>query len=360
MVDPTRPVDLALFQPRVSASSEGRIVVIAERNLTVELRSTEANGVGTDAFRPARQEPPADWHWPPGRRGFGAPALWLRQDGSPAFLPLRITVHPRTIAVQSSLAVVVGREEVETRQDSECSVRFGTVDQLDVEIPKGLSGRWTLDGAELARPLELGTGRAGSQLVRLRFAEEFIGKHLLSFYSRQTIPSPLKAVDPTSIEVSWIRFLDGTEAPLHVRASSEPGVRLDVVSSGWTQVGAGDAWATAKSTGLPRLQLIPSGNETARSPLILAATALALESLPRLIASRLWLRTVQGPDLELRSTAWYRLETHPATFSVRLPPGARWVSARVGGEPFGPYEALDRQNAFRFRFPPGLAAGRIG
>ena len=81
--------------------------------------------------------------------------LWLRHDDSPAVLPLRVTVHPRTLSHSTSLQVRVDRREADVQQETECSAQFGSFDHLDVTVPAALAGRWEVEGPAVTRQTEL-------------------------------------------------------------------------------------------------------------------------------------------------------------------------------------------------------------
>src|SRR2546421_282042 len=76
----------------------------------------EAGGAAApEISRPAGQEPRADGPWPAGNALDESPALWLRYDGSPAALPVRVVAHPRSIAHETSLLVQLGRRGLDGR-----------------------------------------------------------------------------------------------------------------------------------------------------------------------------------------------------------------------------------------------------
>ncbi len=64
-----------------------------------------------------------------------------------------------------------------------------------------------------------------------------------------------------------------------------------------------------------------------------------------------------GPEDDLRTTAWYRVESHDATLPVALPTGAEWVRARIGGEAVGQVEPIPKAGGYRLRFPKRAAPG---
>ncbi|SIO59949.1 hypothetical protein SAMN05444166_6215 [Singulisphaera sp. GP187] len=357
-IDPTRSVAVALFQPRESSLGGGRIAVLTDRNLTVDVAERTEGSARTEAFRSARQEPPADWPWPPNRSIEDKPALWLRYDGTPATLPLRLVVHPRSVAHETSLVFQVGRRGVDGRQETEFAVHFGTLEHVDVDVPPELVNRWEVEDGDVASRTDLGPTPKGGRLFRLKFADEVTDRAKLTFRFRRPLAAELEPDRETEIDASWLRFPLGEAAPVRARVASDPGIRVEVVPGGW-QRGAGEE-ATASPGALPlHYRLLSSKAETDTPPLRLTATALTLTPLPSLIASRLWLRTVQGPENDLRTTAWFWVETHESTLSVSLPREAVLSRVRVGGVPVDRKEQLPNASGYRFRFPSQAGSGPL-
>ena len=359
--DPSRPLDLALFRPLDVSSGGGRIAVLTARNVTADLRDGDGDGDGDglgDAvppgvFRPAPQEPLADWPWPwPADRqalGDAPPALWLRHDGRPETLPLEVTVHPRAIAHRTNLRVQVEGRWLVIDQETECSVHFGTLDHVDVEVPSSLRGRWEPEKGEVAGRTEMGSSPRGDALTRLALEKEVKDKVRLRFRARLPLVLPTEPDRPTRVEVPWIRPVEGTALPMQAWVASEPGIHLESQGTGWVAVADEEAPAPGES-GLPlRFVLVEATPES--TPLSLVASARPLAVLPPLVASRLWLRTVQGPDYDLRTTAVYSVETHESSLVVALPPGAEWVRAKIGGVTVAQVEPLPRSAGYRIPFP---------
>jgi hypothetical protein len=365
-VNPAQPVDLALFQPLDATSGGGRIAVLTGRNLTVDVRAGDARpgagaGAGTGAFRPVVQEPPADWPWPAERAagGSGAPAaLWLRQDGHPAVLPLEIDVHPRTLTARTSLRVEVERRALAIEQETECTVHFGMLDAVDVEVPASAQGRWEPEGSEVLRRSELGTSPQGGLLTRLVLGKEVRDKVRLRFRIRLPVVPVLESGRPATLEVPWIRVVGARPMPIPVGLASEPGVELAPPSSGWSRAGDDEVTSLAgDAEHPPRFGLLSDAADP--PPLRLRVTAHPLEALPGVLASRLWLRTVQGVDYELQTTAVYVVETHESAFSVAFPPGATLVRARVGGRVFSRVETLPGSAGYRLPLPEPTGTGPV-
>ncbi|MBV8555200.1 MAG: hypothetical protein JO116_06530 [Planctomycetaceae bacterium] len=355
-IDPARPVGVALFRPRGTLSEGGRIAVLTDRDLTVDLAGPGDGVGGAEAFRPALQGPPADWPWPADRIPAGPPALWLRHDGDPAALPLRVTVHPRAVSHATTLLVQVGRGEVEVRQETECAVHFGALDHLDIESPAALQDRWEVDEGEVARPEDLGTAPEGRRRFRLRFAKPVADRVRLKFRFRLRPAPPREPEHPVEVAIPWLRVVEGASAPMRVQVSSDPGIDLDGGGPGWARTDAEGSATAGEAEPIVRYTLV--GDEAGAPPKLVATTH-PLTALPSLLASRALLRTIQSPEGELRTSASYWVEAHRSTLSVALPPGSRWVRARIGGEAISRVETLPRSAGYRFRFPPQTAAGGV-
>jgi hypothetical protein len=356
-VDASVPLDLALFQPLDATSGGGRIAVLTGRNLTVDVRFPDPPG-GALAFRTAFQEPPDDWPWP-AEHAAGTPAtLWLRQDGNPPILPLAIDVHPRTLSARTSLRVEVKRREVAIEQQTECTVHFGTLDSVDVEMPSELQGRWEPVGNEVLRRTELGASRDGNLRVRLVLGKEVRDKLTLRFRIRLPLLPGLDAGHPTGVDIRWIRVVASQSTPIQVVLASEAGVELEPPGTGWSRAGDDEAVGLPGDPDLP-VRFGLTSDSVDPPPLRLRAVAHSLQALPPVLASRLWLRTVQGVDRELQTSAVYVVESHETAFAVALPPGAFLVRARVGGRVFNRIEALPRRAGYRLPFPERTGAGPV-
>jgi hypothetical protein len=356
-IEPARPVDLALFRPLDATSGGGRVAVLTGRNLTVDLRD---GGGGPGAFRPAAQEPPADWPWPAADRPAGvspAPALWLRHDGSPAALPLEMTVHPRALAHRTILRVQVERRWLVIEQEIECSVHFGTLDHLDVEVPSALRGRWEPEKGEVASQAELGSTPGGDLLVRLALGKEVRDKVRLRFRIRRPLSPRPEPGRPAELEVPWIRPMEGKALPMQVRVASDPSIDLEPRGAGWVRAVEEEASFPVEPGLLLRFVLV--GASPQATPLGLVAEAHPMADLPPLVASRLWLRTEQGPEYDLRTTAVYSVETHESSLAVALPPGAVWERAKVGGVTVGQVVPLPKSSGYRLAFPDPRAGGHV-
>jgi hypothetical protein len=359
-IDPSRPVELALFQPLDATAGGGRIAVLTDRNLTVDVRSDSGPDRGkAAAFRPAVHEPPTDWPWPADRLPGTPPALWLRQDGSPAVLPLAIDVHPRVLTARTRLRIELERRSVAIEQETECTVHFGTLAVVDVEVPASLQGLWEPEGNEVARRSELGLTPGGNLLTRLVLAREARDKVRLRFRIRLPQRPPLGPDRPVTLLVPWIRLIDAKPIPIQAVVASEPGVDVSPPATGWSRTGSEESeGAPVGEAAHPvRFILVSDGGEPAG--LSLRATARPIEELPPVVASRLWLRTVQGPDYDVQTTAVFRLETRQRSVSVALPAGAELIRVKIDGKALSRVEALPAEAGLRLLLPEGIGAGPV-
>lgn len=358
VIDPSRPVALALFQPRESSLGGGRIAVLTERNLTVDVAERTVATARAEAFRSARHEPPADWPWPAERSRSNNPALWLRYDGTPANLPLHMVVHPRAVTHETNLNIQVGRRGVDGRQETEFAVHFGTLEYVDVDVPPDLVNRWEVENGDVASRTDLGPTTRGGRRFRLKFAEEVTDRAKLAFRFRRPLAAELESNRGAEVDVSWLRFPLGETVPVRARVVSDSGIKTEMTLDGWQRAAGDDPIATGGTQPL-QYRLMSSKAEADTPPLRLTATALTLTPLPSLIATRLWLRTVVGPENDLRTTAWFWVDAHESTFSVALPNEAVLSRVRIGGVPVERREQLPKSTGYRFRFPSQAGPGPL-
>ncbi|HWE39919.1 MAG TPA: hypothetical protein VG406_25435 [Isosphaeraceae bacterium] len=346
-LDPSGRV--GLFRASDAVSTGGKVAVLAARDLVVE-PADDARAAG---FAPIPPRSPADWPFPADRSASApVPACWLRHDDDPAALPLRVVVQPRAVHHETSLTAVVGRQGLDARQETTCHVRHGTLTRLDVAVPPAIEGRWALDGLEVVGKSRLADGPDGAPRYRLTLGREVVDQARLRFRYHLPIDPPLGPTRSGRVELPAIRVLEGTASPTRTRVAADAEVDLEPDGPGWERLPAEPAAADAPA---PRLETVRPAD--AKAPAVLARAA-ARAKLPALVASRLWLRTTQGAEGDLRGTAWYRVEIHDATLAVALPTGARLIRARVGGAVVNRAERL-ADGGYRLRFPAALAAGPV-
>lgn len=340
---------VGLFRAREAVSTGGKVAVLAARDLVVE-PADDARAAG---FAPIPPQATADWPFPADRAAAApVPACWLRHDDDPQALPLRVAVQPRTLHHETTVAAVVGRRGLDVRQETVCHVRHGTLARLDVAVPAAVEGRWDLDGLEVAGKSRLPDGPDGAPRYRLTLGREVVDQARLRFRYHLPIDPPLGPKRPARLELPAIRVLEGTASPTRTRAAAEAEVDLEADGPGWERLPVEPGTADAPT---PRLEAVRPA--VAAAPAVRARAAARAE-LPALVASRLWLRTAQGPEGDIRGTAWYRVEVHDASLAVALPAGARLVRARVGGTAVGRVEK-PAEGGYRLRFPANVGGGPV-
>lgn len=340
-------ISIALFQPIGTVQGGGRVAVLADPSLTAELsdRSSSAS-----AFRPAALVPPIDWPWPPGQGAFvGSPLLWLRHDETPTDLPLRIIAHPKTLAATTTLHVHMDRAEADVRQETDFVVRFGTTDHLDLTVPELLEGRWDVEGPGVSQRIDLGKTASGERLIRLKLATELSRSIKLKF--RYTVP--LATSTKTDVNIPWLG-IDGTTQAAPVRASvvAASGVNVSAPKEGWVTFHGAET--SEEEASALHLSALAKEAETGPLALRLTVSAMELAPLPRIVASRLLLRTFLGAGGESRTSARFWIESHHGSLSVVLPEGGELLRARVGGQDVREVELISKANGVRIRFPESV------
>jgi hypothetical protein len=358
-IDPSGRVELALFQPRGALGAGGRIAVLTARNVSVDLPEASVAGGASADFSSAGLAPPADWPWPADRpvaTSSPTPALWLRHDGNTAVLPLQATVQPRTVHHETTIQASVERRRIDVLQETVCHVHYGTLTRLDIGIPPAIDGLWDLDGDEVATTERLKIDPDGQHRYRLTLRQEVNDSVRLKFRYRLPLEPALAPNRPTTLSIPWLSVLEGSASGPKLEVSADPGIQLEPAARGWMRAANP---TPAEPSGLGEaggFTLIRTQGSAA--PATLLATARALASLPALVASRLWLRSILGPEGRLRTIAWYRLEIHDRWLSIALPGGAQWVRAIVGGNPLSEMERLSG-GEYRLHLPPGTPAGPV-
>ena len=124
----------------------------------------------------------------------------------------------------------------------------------------------------------------------------------------------------------------------------------------WSQPPPGEA-PSANLEGSSRVQWIWFETPDSHAEPRISIQAQQIASLPRTVASRVWLRSELSPDGSVRTTAWFRLEEHETAVSVTLPEGAEWISARAGQDPIPEVEKRPETSSYRLRFPSQVPPG---
>ncbi|HEX8202071.1 MAG TPA: hypothetical protein VF590_16470 [Isosphaeraceae bacterium] len=345
---------IPLFQPQDGTFGDGKVAVVASGNIGVELAAEAADAV---RFTPAGAGPPADWPWPaPRPEADPAAALWLRRETIAATLPLRIVARPRAVLHQTTLTARIDRRELDVRQETACSVQNGTLSALEVVVPAALAGHWDLEGTEVAGREPLGIGPDGSVRYRLGLARTATEAVTLRFRYRLPLAGALAPDRPLRVDLPALRVQEGSMLPSRLLVAADPGIGLAPEGPGWVRAsGRETAERLEGDSPLRFTRVEPAG---AAGVARVVATALPLVPLPPLVAPRLWLRTIQGPEGDLQGLAWYWVEAHEEALAVALPDGATLLRAQVDGEAAA-VERQARPAGYRLRFPPGAATPRL-
>lgn len=340
---------IPLFQPLDGTIGSREVVVVAARQVGVELADEAQEGPQFVAAGPA---PPADWPWPsPRPEGAPAGALWLRSDLGAVVLPVWVVAQPRTVHHQATLTARIERDHLELRQEITCHVRHGALTTLDIAVPAALAARWDLEGAEVSSREPLDPGPDGAARWRLVLGRAVANALTLRFLSRIPLDRGLVPDRATPVTLPMIGVSEGIEAPSRIRVAADSGIGLAPKGSGWIRTSGQETAPERAGEPPPRFtKVLPPGEPGLP---VVVATALPLAPLPLLVAPRLWLRTVQGHDGSLQTSAWYGVEVHEETLAVALPQGATLVRAQVDGRTVTAVERLTRPEGYRLRLPSG-------
>ncbi len=346
--EPSGRVEVPLFRPLEGTLRGGQVAVVAARDVTVvPLEDAHVRRAGDDV--------PADWSWPKERPAGSLPPIWLDHDGEAAALTLQTHVYPRTVQHRTTLEALVERRRLDVRQETECNVHFGTLQQIDVAVPQSVEGKWDVESVEVTRREPLTPDPSGDPRYRLILSSPVGDRFRLRFRMRVDLGNVLETAKPARLEVPAIRVLEGQASPPTVELAADSGIHLEPEGPGWSPVETDEPGPSSRSG--PPVRLVRSGPGAGQGPAAVVATSHALVALPRLVASRLWLRTSQDAAGAVRVAAWYRVEEHEGMMAVCLPTGAEWDRVRVGDAVISELEKLPEPSCYRFRFPPRRTAG---
>ncbi len=328
-IDGGPAVRIGLFRPLDGTFRQIRVAVLPARDIAVNLGD---DGLGS-SFLSLRDEALENWprltDLPP--QGFG-PAMWLWSDLNPPYLPLSVDVLSREVHHETVVTARIEPEQIELDQESVCHVRNGTLDRIEIAVPAELEGRWDLAGDEVTVRERLGDEGDGSTRYRLVLRQEAIDLVRLQFRSRLRLDPPLAEDRATALVLPRIRVLEGTALPTRVQVAADTGIKLAPRGEGWST--STRTPTASDNEGGPPVRLIWTGTRsmTSSEAVSVLATAPSTVALPSLVASRLWLRTIEGLDHERHTTACYRVESNHGALSVTLPRGAELVRAQVGND----------------------------
>ena len=354
-IDPSRPVAIPLFQPRDVTFSGGSVVVLGDRDVAIDPSPSKEGRASP--FQVEWGTTPAGWEWPSGLApGLGTSTLWFRHDAAVTGLPVRVTARPLAIRHESLTTATIDRKGIDLVDEVSGTIAFGSIAGIDVVLPVEVPTRWEVDGIDPPTRELLGRTPEGARRYRLRFAHEQGDSFRLRLRYRLPFAEPIIQGRETGIRVAPIRVVEGVSLGHQIRLWTEPGLSVEAKAPGWI-TSAPDPLAATES-GPAVAQILSRPDDAVGPPIALVARADSTVALPASIASRVWLRTLQRPDGDLETTAWYRIESRESSLDVALPPGSRWIRARVGqGGSIGGEAEILGADQYRIRFPAEATSG---
>ena len=355
--DQNGTVSIPVFVPPADSCEMGRIAIVSERNSSISLASlTEGKGSILVDWTVSSTE----WPWPIRKPGPDAGLLWLRSSGPVEAVPLAVVIYPRAIHHESTLTASIDRRGTDVVDEIAGETSFGSLSRIDVSIPPEVPERWEVEGVELSRFDFLGRDPDGSRRYRLIFTREYSDAFRIRFRYRIPFKESSERIRSTTVAFNLIRALEGISKGRRVLIASDPGVVLTpVVSEGWGRIPPPELNPSSDSG--PNVRLAYSS----QSHLPLGSLSFRLESspvasLPNVVVSRLWLQSVQRPDEVVATSVRFWLESRDGSLLLTLPPGARWVRARIGGSDLDASRIdLLPENTYRLRFPSDTPPGPI-
>lgn len=362
--DPDRPGQLPIFRPIDAGFDGGRLAVAVPADLDVApadgleaQASAEVIPVESSAVLEAGPWSSASGELP--RR-----VLWLRFEAPAATVPLSLTERAMTVSSMIDQLVRVSRDGIDVQQDLTLYAPDGELKWVDLAIPADLERAWELvDRGVIEQEEPIPPGPDGLPVRRLTLAQPASGGPVkLRLRYRLQEAGRLVPGEPVSMEIPRIEVLDPRPAsPPRVEIAADPGIGLRPEGEGWRRPSE-NQWVTNPDGGAPlpirQVWVRPAGAASAVRPRFLA-TAAAPAELPKSLASRLWLRSEQGSDGEVRIAAWFRFDDHGPSLGFRLPYGAELDRVYLDGEPVpsDDLDALERPGMFLLHLPAETARG---
>lgn len=342
----------ALIWPSEVVGLGGRVSVSRTPDVEAQLEEGTSQDAEGSRFTRVAAATRDDWPWPIDQGGdLDAATLWGAYDGRPSFLPLRVSVRTPSYRWETDLVAELSRGGIAYRQAVRLSVIGGRIDDLELLVPAEVDRGWSIDGIEIAgrRPIE--SYPDGSSRYRVTLARK--GANRVNFELRFATPfEPRLGDDERRVgRFTRIRLLPGPDGPLRLGWTTRPGMSLAVDARGWQERISG-AFPTDDFPA-PGVLYRPDASEPMPS---FEAAAKPLLSMPELVVSRCFLRTVRGSD-EMRTTAIFRIDAHGPSAAVTLPKGARWIQAMLDGVEMREVERTEDPDGYRCHFAQGSRKG---
>ncbi len=334
--------------PLEATSLGGQVAIVRAPGVQARL----AEGLRPGSARAlSRIEPPkqANWPWAVDRYSDLDPApLWLSFEGQPPALPLAISLQNTSYHCETVLVSEVTRTGVTYRSSNRLEVIGGLLDEFELLVPEGVEPDWSIEGIEIASRYPQGVDANGHTRHRVILTRK--GARQIAFGLRySTRFEPPLSDSPRAGRLAWIRPAPEAEGPFRLICRSSPGVTINVDHAGWEESPQDPSDDSRRA---------PIRLSRSVSPATLPefrATAEPIFSLPQVVVSRAYLRSVQGSD-EIRTTATFAIESHGSSVLIGVPQGSRWVEARLDGEHVADLERPG-PDQYRIVMPAGESKG---
>ncbi|MFO0888673.1 MAG: hypothetical protein U0790_05930, partial [Isosphaeraceae bacterium] len=344
------PVQLGLFAPLGGIPVGSGVTVYGGRGLSFEALPEPGMTDGPPAGGDLASPPIVDR----ARTTAGMfPLATLRSRENLTQVRGKLVRHPRSLTSETSVVAQVSGQGMEVSQDTTIRVRHDVLGSLTVQVPVRGSDAWqVLRGKDVVRREEIpGPGSEGSR-YRLHFDPPVLDTTTLTFRFRRPLEPPLAPGTEARNAVRWVRLEGATPQRLAVTIATSPELRATVDDPAW----AGEADEPERPEGgEPPRRYRPAGSTApGLAELPFALRELDRVSLPPVVVPRVLLRSVLAPDHQVRTRAWYWVESHPSELSIRLPVGSRWVRARIDGRTAEQIETGPSGGGYRMLLPREL------
>ena len=351
---------IPLFQPLGATVTGSEVALVSGPDRQFHLPES-----GTPRF--VRLDPgvatPADWSWPPGYDpSLGATVAWLHADRATAMVRVEIISCPRSIRHRSSVNVAVDRQGASVVDEIIVDVAHGVATTLEVALPPLIPDGWLAEAGETldTEPLDPDPV-SGWRRYRINLGEPVDSfqvriRYRLDFHNAPVSVRP--AHGNSVLQVQPVQVRGGTSTGQTVRLLSESDVDLAAQAPGWIErsldpPGLGDSVQQIRHS-------FEHPGDSPPEPITATVALGLLADLPALVASRLWLRSIELPGGALASTFQFRLEAHGRSVVVRLPHGSRWVRGMAGPTEVGPSDVeLVAADTYRVTLPAATGTGPV-
>ncbi|QDV34194.1 hypothetical protein [Tautonia plasticadhaerens] len=353
-LDPDRAGSVPVFLPLDSAFDGGRLAVAASPDLEVAPADPDGPAGSPTESSPAAE--PGPWLrvvLDPARV-----ALWMRHESPIDAVPLDVSPRAPGSSSMVDQLVRVGRDGVDVQQDLTLYAQDGVLGRVDLAVPPELERGWELTDRGLVEQVEpIAAGHDGEPIRRLTLSQAAAGAPLKLRISYR-VPGVDRLVpgEARPLEIPRIEVVDPPPAmPPRVEVAAGPGIELRTEGGGWSRP-AENQWVTNPDGGDPLpirgVWVRPPGAPADARP-SLSATASTPASLPEAIATRLWIRSEQGADGGVRTSAWFRFDDHGPTLGFRLPAAAELDRVYLDGQPVTPedLDALAAPGSYQLHLP---------